>query len=176
MPSEDLAIGLRRDRHVDMRGRQTEPWWRRGVIAVFAAIVVAALAGAFGQQEETARAQSAAATLTVRAPDRIRGGLFFQGRLDIVARERIAEPRVVLGPAWTEEVQLNTLEPAPASESSAAGQLELEYDPLQAGDHLTVWMQFEANPLGMGTRKRGVTLLDGDRALVHVPGKLTSWP
>ena len=106
-------------------------------------------------------------------PEHIRGGLFFQGRLDIVAHERIAKPRVVLGPGWTEELQLNTLEPAPASETSAAGQLELEYDPLQAGDHLTVWMQFEANPTGMGSRDRSVTLLDSDLALVHVPGRLT---
>ena len=176
MASEELSIGLRRDRHVELRGRATEPWWRRAVIAVFAVIVVAALAGVCGQQDETARAQSAAATLTVRAPEHIRGGLFFQGRLDIVARERIGTPRLVLGPGWTEELQLNTLEPAPASETSSAGQLELEYDPLQAGDHLTVWMQFEANPTGVGSRDRGVTLLDGDRALVHVPCKLTSCP
>ena len=176
MSGEELSLGLRRDRHVDLRGRAAGPWWRRGVIAVFAAIVVAALAGVFGQQDETARAQSAAATLTVRAPAHVRGGLFFQGRLDIVARERIGTPRVVLGPGWTEELQLNTLEPAPASESSSAGRLELEYDPLQAGDHLTVWMQFEANPTGMGSRERGVTLLDGDRALAHVPGKLTALP
>jgi hypothetical protein len=176
MSSQDVSIGLRRDRHVELRGREAEPWWRRGVIAVFAAVVLAALAGAFGQSDETARAQSAAATLTVRAPDRIRGGLFFQGRLDIVARERIDTPRVVLGPGWTEQLQLNTLEPAPASETSSAGQLELEYDPLRAGDHLTVWMQFEANPTGVGTHERGVTLLDGDRALAHVPGTLTSLP
>ena len=176
MASEDLSIGLRRDRHVELHGRHSEPWWRRGVIAFLSLVVVAALAGRFGQTEQTARAQSRAATLTVRAPEHIRGGLFFQGRLDIVARERIAKPRVVLGPGWTEELQLNTLEPAPASESSAAGQLELEYDPLQAGDHLTVWMQFEANPTGMGRRDRSVTLLDSDLALVHVPGELTSWP
>jgi len=176
MASEDLSIGLRRDRHVELRGRAAEPWWRRAVIALLALVVLAALAGVFGQPEQTARAQSQAATLSVRAPEQIRGGLFFQGRLDIVARERIAKPRVVLGPAWTEELQLNTLEPAPASETSSAGRLELEYDPVQAGDHLTVWMQFEANPLGMGSRDRSVTLLDGDLALVHVPGKLTSWP
>jgi hypothetical protein len=176
MSSEDLAIGLRRDRHVELRGRAAEPWWRRAVIAVLALVVVVALAGVFGQPEQTARAQSQAATLTVRAPEHIRGGLFFQGRLDIVAREPIAKPRVVLGEGWTEELQLNTLEPAPASETSSAGQLELEYDPLRAGDHLTVWMQFEANPTGTGRRDRDVTLLDGDRALAHVSGELTSWP
>jgi hypothetical protein len=176
MASEDLTIGLRRDRHVELRGRGAEPWCRRATIAVFAAVVVAALAGAFGQQQDTARAQAAAGTLTVRAPQQVRGGLFFQGRLDIVARRPMAKPRIVLGPGWTEEMQLNTIEPSPASESSSAGQLEFEYDPMKAADHLTIWMEFEANPTSMGRRDRAVTLLDGDRVIAHVPGRLTAFP
>jgi hypothetical protein len=176
MHRDDLPIGLRRDRHLELRGRSAEPWWRRAVIAVLAAVVIAALAGAFGQEAQTARARSAAATLTVRAPHAVRGGLFFQGRLDIVAGRALAKPRIVLGPGWTEQMQLNTIEPSPASETSSAGRLELDYDPLKAGDHLTVWLQFEANPTGAGRRDRAVTLLDGDRALAHVPGMLTSFP
>jgi hypothetical protein len=176
MTHDDPSIGLRRDRHVELRGREAQPWWRRAAIAAFAAVVLAALAGVFGQQEDTARAQTVAATLTVRAPQHVRGGLFFQGRLDIVARQPIAKPRIVLGPGWTEEMQLNTIEPSPASESSSTGQLELDYDPMKRADHLTVWMEFEANPTGMGSRERAVTLLDGDRVLARVPGTLTSFP
>ncbi|MEA2142947.1 MAG: hypothetical protein QOI64_1377 [Solirubrobacteraceae bacterium] len=176
MTTSDLSIGLRRDRHVELRGRQSEPWWRRGVLVVMAAVVIAALAGAFGQQHETARAETSAASVTVRAPGRIRGGLFFQGRIDIVARRAIDKPRLVLGPAWTEQMQLNTLEPAPAAESSSAGRLELEYDPLHTGDHLTLWLQFEANPTGFGRRDRSVTLLDAAEPLARVPGDLTALP
>ena len=106
----------------------------------------------------------------------MRGGLFFQGRLDVVARERIRTPVLVLGEGWTEEMQLNTLEPAPASESSDDGRLELEYDPLRAGDHLTVWLQFEVNPTGAGRRDRSVELLDGDRSLARAPAEITVLP
>jgi hypothetical protein len=173
---ETLPHGLSRDRHLDLEGRRGEPRVRRIVIGLLALVVAAALLGAVGQSHTTLRAEVARATLTVKAPQRVRGGLFFQGRLDIVARERIGTPRLVLGNGWTEQMQLNTIEPSPASETSDAGELELDYDPLHTGDHLTIWMQFEVNPTGAGRRDRGVTLLDGDRVLARVPGKITVLP
>jgi hypothetical protein len=173
---ETLPHGLRRDRHVELTGRRGEPWVRRAVVALLAVAVVAALAGAIGQSAGTLRAQSATAALTVSAPVRVRGGLFFQGRIDVVARERIGEPRIVLGNGWTEQMQLNTIEPSPASERSSRGRLELEYDPLHAGDHLTIWMQFEVNPTGAGRRDRSVAVLDGDRLLARAPAEITVLP
>jgi hypothetical protein len=173
---ENLPEGLDRHRHVELKSRSGEPWARRIVIALFALVVIAALLGAFGQQHSTVAAQVPAATLTVQAPEHVRGGLFFQGRLDIVARERIGKPVIVLGEGWTENMQLNTLEPAAASESSDGGRLELEYDALRTGDHLTVWMQFEVNPTGVGRRDRSVELLDGDRPLARVPATITVLP
>ena len=173
---EDLPHGLQRDRHVELAGRRGEPRVRRVVIGLLAVVVVAALLGVVGQRHGTVRAQAAAAALTVNAPERVRGGVFFQGRIDIVARARIGTPRIVLGEGWTEEMQLNTLEPAPASESSNAGQLELEYDPLHTGDHLTIWLQFEVNPTGAGRRDRGVTLLDGERVIARAPAEITVLP
>lgn len=176
MTSSGGEHGLLRERHFELHGREPERWVRRAVIVFFAAVVVAALAGAFGQQHVTASTESSAATVTVRAPERVRGGLMFQGRIDIVARRRIGHPRLVLGPAWTEQMQINTLAPAPTAERSQAGRLELEYDHLDAGDHLTLWLQFAANPTGVGRRDRSLTLLDGGRALAHVPGTLTLLP
>ena len=173
---EELPHNLRRDRHVELVGRAGEPWVRRSVIALLAIFVAATLLGAVGQVHETSQAQSATAALVVRAPERIRGGLFFQGRIDIVARRRIGTPRIVLGEGWTEEMQLNTLEPAPASESSSGGRLELEYDPLHSGDHLTIWLQFEVNPTNTGTRDRSVALLDDERLVARVPATITVLP
>jgi hypothetical protein len=173
---EELPHGLRRDRHVELTGRRGEPWARRFVIALLVLVVAAALLGAVGQTQETLHAQVADATLTVKAPARVRGGLFFEGRIDIVARAPIGTPRIVLGEGWTEQMQLNTIEPSPASETSSDGKLELEYDPLHSGDHLTIWMQFEVNPTGAGRRDRSVALLDGDRPLASIPGEITVLP
>jgi hypothetical protein len=173
---ETLPQHLRRDRHVELVGRRGEPRARRTVIALLALVVLAALLGAAGQGDDVGHAQAPAAALTVRAPERVRGGLFFQGRIDVVARERIGRPRIVLADGWTEELQLNTLEPAPAAESSSRGRLELEYDPLHTGDHLTIWMQFEVNPTGAGRRDRSVALLDDDRLVARVPAEITVLP
>ena len=173
---ETLPHGLRRDRHVDLDGRRGEPWVRRTVIAVLAVVVLAALLGFAGQSPGILVARAATATLTVQAPERVRGGLFFEGRIDVVARDRVGTPRIVLGPGWTDEMQLNTIEPAPASESSSDGRLELEYDPLHSGDHLTIWMQFEVNPTNVGRRDRSVTLLDGERVLARARATITVQP
>ena len=159
-PARTCAIGLRRDRHVELRGRQAEPWWRRGGDRVASSLVVVGRArrARSASTEQTARARAGAATLTVRAPGAVRGGLFFQGRLDIVARERIAKPRGRARPG---------LDGGAAAQHARAraGGRELRGRPARArvrpaaarGDHLTVWLQFEANPTGVGSRDRSVT-------------------
>lgn len=173
---EPLPDGLDRDRHVALAGRTSEPWVRRGVVALLTLVIAAALLGAFGQRHETVQAQVPAASLRVKAPQVVRGGLFFQGRLDVVAHEEIRRPRILLGEGWTEEMQLNTIEPAPAAETSTGGRLDLEYDTLRRGDRLTIWLQYTVNPTNVGRRDRAVTLLDGDRELTRAPGTIRVLP
>lgn len=175
--SDEDAAGLRRERHLDLVGRRHEPWVRRVVVVALLAIVVLALAGRFGQPPVESRAQAPRATLTVKVPHTLRAGLLYQGRIDIVAQDRIGRPTIALGPGWTEQMQINTIEPSPSTETSSAGRLQLEYDPLHTGDHLTVWLQLEANPTGAaGRRPQTVTLLDGDRPLTATSPTLTVFP
>ena len=44
-------------------------------------------------------------TLRLQAPETVRGGLFFQARVDVDTTEGIAEPRIVLGDGWLEGLQ-----------------------------------------------------------------------
>lgn len=140
------------------------------------AIVVAALLNAFGQGARDSVANAGPATLRVQAPERVRGGLFFQGRFDIVARRRIASPQLILGPGWTEQMQLNTVEPGPDKESARDGRLELTYGSLEAGEHLTIWMQFEVNPTGVGQRDQSVELRDGTTRIARIARSITVLP
>jgi hypothetical protein len=173
---EPLPEGLDRDRHSELIGRAGEPWVRRGVIALLALVIVVALLGAVGQRHETVQAQAPTASLRVKVPKVVRGGLFFQGRLDVVAHAEIRRPRIRLGDGWSEEMQLNTLEPTPAAETSTGGRLDLEYDTLRRGDRLTIWLQYTVNPTNVGERDRSVTLLDGDRELTRAPGTIRVLP
>jgi hypothetical protein len=172
----DLPPTLDRGRHVELAGRRSDPWVRRALLLVLLAVCVVALANVFGQDATTSTAAGPGATLRVQAPKAVRGGLFFQARFDIAARHRIDHPTLELGPGWAQQMQINTIEPAPAEESSRAGRLLLGYDALDPGQRLTVWMQFEANPTGAGRREAGVTLRDGEALITRADRHMTVFP
>jgi hypothetical protein len=151
-------------------------WARRVVVTLFAAVAVLALAGVFGQETSTSAVRSAAADVRVSAPRTVRGGLFFQTRLEVHARTRIAEPRIVLDPGILEGMQVNSIEPAAASETSRDGRVELSYDAVDAGELLRIWMQFEVNPTSAGRHAYGIEVDDGTRRLARVDRTLLVLP
>jgi hypothetical protein len=173
---EPLPHGLDRGRHLTLDRRGAEPWVRRVVMTLLAAVMALALLDVFGQSPQNRSAVGPAGSLQVSAPDRVRGGLFFQGRFEVRARRRIADPRLVLARGWTEQLQLNTIEPSPDQELSEDGRLELRYGAIDAGERLTVWLQFEANPTGPGRRDQAVELRDGRRVLARIDRSLTIFP
>ena len=142
-PSE-LPDGITAERHRDLAGRTREPLTRRVVLLALAAPCALDLTGFFGRQAGTTTAAGPAATLVVEAPDRLRGGLFAQGRLHVEAHTRIAQPRLVLGPGWVDDITINTISPAPADQAEDGGALVLAYGALPAGERLTVWIELQA--------------------------------
>ena len=71
-------------------GPRLAPWVRRGLVGLVALVLVLALFGFVGQSTSTTRAETAAATLAVDAPDAVRGGLLYQTRFTIVAHQELA--------------------------------------------------------------------------------------
>jgi hypothetical protein len=140
------------------------------------AFVVVALANVFGQGSVVSQAESPGATLTVKAPDRLRGGLIFEGRFEIQAKARIRRPKLVLAPGWTEGMTLNTQIPQAKAETSNGGELTLVFEPIRAGERFTVWTQWQVNPVNVGRRPQDVTLYDGARKLTTVHRELTVFP
>jgi hypothetical protein len=151
-------------------------WVRRAVLTLFAAIVVLGLFDVFGQGTTQTVASTPAALLSVTAPKAVRGGLFFQSRVDITARRAIAHPRLVLDEGWVEGMQFNSSEPAPVSEANRDGRVVLTYDALDAGERLTVWMQFEVDPTNVGHRPYGLELDDAETKVAAVHRSITVFP
>jgi hypothetical protein len=145
-------------------------------MSLFAAISIAALIGFFGQRLSESAAVAPAATLRLSAPKVVRGGLFFQSRVDIRVRQTIAHPRIVLANGWLEQMQFNTLEPQPMSEAGRDGRVVLSYDSLDAGDRLVVWMQFQVNPVNVGHRSYDVELDDAEHPVARVERTITVLP
>ncbi len=152
-------------------------WVRRAVLTLLGLLVVAPAAlNGFGQRPAERAASAPAATLRLSAPERVRGGLFFQSRIDVRATRAIDHPRFVLDPGWVEGMQVNSIEPAPVGEATRDGRVVLSYDALEAGDVLRVWLQFEDTPTNVGRRSYAVELDDAERAVARVAPKITVLP
>jgi len=158
------------------RGEIVGVWDRRAVLTIFAAIAVLALLGVFGQATTQTAASAPGAVLSFSAPEAVRGGLFFQSRVEIRARRPIAHPRLVLDEGWVEGMQFNSIEPAPVSEASRDGRVVLSYDRIAAGQRLVVWMQFEVNPTNVGHRPYGLELDDAETQVAAVHRWMTVFP
>ena len=146
------------------------------VVGLLAAIGVAALLNVFGESPATTRAAGPRAELVVSAPERLRGGLFFQGRISVLARERVEDAVLVLDRGWAEQMHINTIEPAPVEESGDDGRLALGYGTLEPGDRLVVYLQFQVNPVNVGRRSQRVELRDGPELIAATNRTVTVFP
>ena len=168
--------------HLDLGRHRDASWWtelgaRWVVLGLLTAIAVAALFSVFGQRPETSTASGEGATLEVKAPEQLRGGLFFQGRFTVTADEPIEDAVLVFAPGWMENMHINTIEPAPTEERSLDdGRLALGFGPLAAGGSLTVHLQFQVNPTNVGRRSADVQLYDGERLIATDERTLTVFP
>jgi hypothetical protein len=151
-------------------------WVRRATMTLLGVVVAVALLNRIGQRPAETSARAPAATMTLSAPARVRGGLFFQSRLDIRATAGIEHPRIVLDAGWLEGMQVNSIEPAPVGEASRDGRVVLSYDALQPGDLLRIWFQFEVNPTNVGRRSYAVELDDTERPIARLDPEITVLP
>jgi hypothetical protein len=160
----------------DVRGERIGLAARRVVLTGFAAISLLGLLDAFGQRDTASSAAGAKATVALSAPPTVRGGLFFQSRIDITATSAIDHPRLVFDDGWLEGMQVNSIEPSPDSESSRDGRLVLSYGALAAGDRLRVWLQFEVDPTNVGRRSYGFELDDAETPVARIDRDLRVLP
>ena len=144
--------------------------------AALVALAAAALADVFGQRPRSDVAATPTATLRVRAPDALRGGLMFQARFEVVAHRSIRRPSLVLGSGWVENMSFNQILPEPVRTTSEGAGIVLEYPPLAPGRELTVYIPFQVNPTTVGRRAQDVVLRDGARRIASVERSLTVFP
>jgi hypothetical protein len=158
------------------RGERVGLIARRVVVTLFAAIALVALSGAFGQRATSSTVTGSAVTLRLDAPATVRGGLFFQARIEVNATRTVGQPRFVFDEGWLEGLQVNSIEPNPESESSRDGRLVLSYASLGPGDRLVIYMQFEVNPTNAGRRSFGFELDDGQARIARIDRDITVLP
>jgi hypothetical protein len=172
----DVPDQLTLTRHRDLKGRERRPrtrWLLLGLIGLFVAF---GLLNVFGQRPQTSLDESAAASLKVYSPSRLRSGLYYESRFTIDARDEIKNATLVLDPGWLEGMTLNTLEPAPIGEASRNGKIALELGRIPAGRRYIFFLQFQVNPTNVGHRSADVELQDGEKPLLHIDRTVTVFP
>lgn len=168
---------LRLDRHRDLEGRHREQWGRRIVTSILVVFVLLAGADVFGQRPSSAAASGPVAQLVVSTPSTVRGGLIFQTRVDVVARRGITHPTLVLGGGWFDSMTLNSVQPGPESQASRGAGVTFAYPALGAGDRMTVWLEWSANPTNVAwNRPEQISLDDGGSPLVALTRHVTVFP
>jgi hypothetical protein len=158
------------------RGELFELTMRRVFFSALALIALIALLNVFGQRPVTTTADTPVAKLEVFAPTALRGGIYYEGRFTITAREEIENATLVLDPGWLEGMTLNTLEPSPVAEANRDGRLALELGRVPAGTTHRFFLHFQVNPTTVGRRSQDVDLEDGERRLLHSDRMVTVWP
>ena len=153
----ELPDGLSVERNRDYEGRirRRSPWLRAVLLVCIIAIPVLALLGVFGQQSSTTSAASPAASLSVTAPSRLRGGLMFQVLVRATPRHELQHLQLVLDRGWWESMAVNSIKPEPESETSRGGKVVLEYGSWPAGRQLVSRLNLQVDPTNVGSRSAG---------------------
>ena len=168
----DVPDSIDLERHRDLVGRSFSRPVRWVLIGLTSVLLVLGLLNVFGQHPDTLFADSTRAKLEVYAPAHLRGGLLYEARFHVTARQDIKDAYLVLGTGWAEGMSINTIEPSPVSEASNSGRLSFELGHIGAGKSYIQFMQFQVNPTNVAwNRKQTVWLNDGkDRLLTYSRG------
>ncbi|HEX6715157.1 MAG TPA: hypothetical protein VF066_17335 [Thermoleophilaceae bacterium] len=165
-------------RHRDFEGRAYQRVLPNVLLGILALLPILALFNVFGQKPSTEKVANpnGVATLELTAPKSMRGGLIYQARFDIRAGREIKDAVLVLDSGWLESMTLNSAEPSPADETSRDGSLAFDLGQIPKGKLWRQYLQFQANPVNIGSQSQGVTLYDGNVPLLHLNRDLMIWP
>jgi hypothetical protein len=155
-----LPEALERKQHLELAGPDLEAWFRRAGLFLLAAVLAVGLANVFGQATGETSVENDAARLTLRAPDAVRSGLFYQVMFRVDARRELKEPALVLDPGWVEGFTINSYQPDPVEWQHRDGRNVVVYPPIPAGGHLVARLQYQVNTTAVGSRTQNVVLED----------------
>lgn len=168
---DELTLEVNRDRE----GKR-DILFRRGALSLILVLIALGLLNLFGQRPVATAAESQDANLEVHAPNRIRGGLYYQARFTVEAIRELEEATLVLDAGWGEGITMNTIVPSPLGEGSRDGDLVFELGRIPAGRKHVFFLQLQVNPTNVGHRSQDVRLYDGDELLATVERTVTVFP
>jgi hypothetical protein len=168
--------GLTLKRHRDLTGRERRPWSRRLFLTALVLFCGLALLNVYGQHADVDTVAGEGAELEIKAPPRVRGGIYYEMRFEIRAERELREAVLVLGNGWFEGITVNTILPGPIGEASRDGDVSFTLGRVPAGDKYVLWLQGQVNPTTVSRREATVELYDGESLVASHERTLTVLP
>jgi hypothetical protein len=173
----EIPEGIVLKRHRELQSPGFNRRVRYVLLSLVAVFLLVGLVNTFGQRPARLVGTNATAKLEVYAPSRLRGGLLFEGRFTILAREELKNAQLELAPGWSEGMQMNTIEPGPLGEGSRDGNLLFTLGHVPKGDVYRLFTQFQVNPTNVAWRRNAdVRLYDDGKLLFTVHRNVTVFP
>ena len=173
MADTPAFLTLRRNR--DQVGRREVPV-RRALLALVCLFLLAGLLNVFGQRPQTSEASTAAASLKVYAASHVRGGVIYEARFTVTARDDLKNAMLVLDSGWVEGITINTTAPGPIGEASRDGKLVYTLGHIRVGSSYILFLQLQVNPTNIRHRSQDVALYDGGKFLTSVDRSVNVFP
>jgi hypothetical protein len=174
--AHQIPEGLVLKRHRDLEGRAHQRWTRRALLLLVGLVPLLALFNFFGQRPHIETASAASAELELYATSHLRGGLLWEARFTVTAKQELQKATLVLDRGWMEGMTMNTIEPSPIGEGSHDGKLVLELGHVPRGQKHVLYIQLQVNPTNVGRRSQNVSLYDGERLLTTIHRRVTVFP
>lgn len=149
-------------------------WIRASALGALLAVAMFGLLG--GAPSRDIRAVSQAAEMRVNLPNPIRNGMFIETRIDIAARQPIADAVVAIPADLWREMTINSLVPAATGEEFKDGEFRFHFGPLDPGQRLLFKIDGQVNPPRLTGFNGRIRLLDGERELIAAPVSLKVIP
>ncbi|WP_294394523.1 hypothetical protein [uncultured Sphingomonas sp.] len=141
------------------------------------AVMLLALIGWFGGgRSPTLTADSAAVRLDVHTPVVIRNGQFFETRIRVTPRRRIAKLVVAVSPSLWRDLTQNSMVPQADKETFEDGRFRFDYGAGEPGEPLELKIDFQINPALFGHVAGVVEVYDDKILLVRLPVRMTVRP
>lgn len=144
---------------------------------VLGAVVALAMFGVFGGLgSPVIEVEGDAGTLQVEAPAILRNGEFFEMHITGIAHEALAKPTIAVESRYWNDLTINTMLPAPASEGFKEGFFLFEFDPFEPGERIELKIDGQVNPSMFAGTEGAIEWRDGDRVLARTPIELRVMP
>lgn len=173
--SQALPDGIRESQVTGKGGLSSKFRWFP--LFILGSVLVLALLGTFGGLDSPViEAEGEAGSLRVEAPAVLRNGEFFEMHITGVAHQALAKPTIAVSSRYWNDLTINTMLPAPASEGYEDGFFLFEFDPFEPGDRIDLKIDGQVNPPMFAGTRGAIEWRDGERVLAATPVELRVLP